>query len=582
MKLRNKAAISAGILCAAFLGCYYLLEFLLHMNNFESVAILAICFSLVAFFILGMTIARRIEQLNQGVTRISFKNTLDSRLDIKGNDEISSIGRQINKILSNVQASYKELEMHSTAKALELESKNKKLQEDISARNRTDKIATDNLYLKHLSRHDILTSLPNGVFFNEILNKSINHSRRRNQYMAILLIDLDMFQSISATIGQVNSDLVLKEIGKRFSNVIRKEDILAKLDGDEFIILLNDIGKPKFASAVAEKILNICSQLIKVEHHEFSITASIGIAIYPNDGDSLEKILENADRALFKAKQSGGGCYQFHTEEIHAEATEYIQLESALRKAIHNNELALYFQPMFRLSTGVITGVEALMRWEHPALGIINPSKFIPLAEESGTIMQVGEWAIREACEKIRFWQDEGYEHVSIALKLSQKQFNHPDIAKIIAKAIKGTGINPKYIQLEITERTVMENVELAFSILENLRATGVLISIDHFGVGYTSISYLKHFPITSIKIDQSFIKGIPNNPDDTAITSAVISLAHNLGLEVIAEGVETAEQVQYLTSQNCDVMQGYFLSHPVSSQKIILQFKKLREEVLM
>ena len=230
--------------------------------------------------------------------------------------------------------------------------------------------------------------------------------------------------------------------------MLRKEDILAKLDGDEFIILLNDIGNPKFASMVAKKILNSCSQLLKVDTHEFTLTASIGISVYPNDGNSLEELIENADRALFKAKQSGGNTYQYHTEEIHLAALEYIQLESALRKAIHQNELALYYQPKFRVNTGNVTAVEGLMRWEHPTLGIISPAKFIQLAEETGLIMQIGEWALHEACQRIKYWQNEGFEHITVALKLSAKQFNHPDIVKTLTTVLSND-INPNYIELK-------------------------------------------------------------------------------------------------------------------------------------
>lgn len=530
--------------------------------------------SLITLFALYAVI-RRVNKLNQAVTDTSSDKTLSQRVTINGHDEINDIAHHINKILDNVQLSRNEIK-DSTHK---LEEKNTYLQREVSALTRSEKmIQAGNL---QLGKNDELTDLPNGIFFNEMLNTAITHSKRRNQVLAVLLIDLDLFKLVNETFGKSNSNLILKEIGKRFKNVLRKEDVVAKLEGDEFIVLLSDIVKPKFASIVAEKLLNICSQLLKVDAHEFTVTASIGISIYPNDGDSLEDLVENADRALFKAKQSGGNNYQFHAEEIHTEALEYIQLESALRKAIHNNELALYYQPKFRISTGNITAVEAFMRWEHPALGIISPVKFIQLAEESGLIMQIGEWALREACQRIKYWENEGYEHMTIALKLSPKQFHHPDIIKMLTNVFSTININPQYIELEITEQTVMENIELASSILKKIKATGVQISIDHFGKGYTSINYLKQLPLTSIKIDKNYIKGIPNNMDDVAITGALIGLAHNLGLEVVAEGVETAEQVQYLSAQSCDVMQGYFLGHPVSAQKIVLQFKKLRDEVL-
>lgn len=264
------------------------------------------------------------------------------------------------------------------------------------------------------------------------------------------------------------------------------------------------------------------------------------------------------------------------------EAREYIQLESALRKAIHNNELALYYQPKLHLKKGSVIGMEALIRWEHPVLGIIDPVRFIPIAEETGYIMQIGEWALYEACKMNKYWQDEGYEHLTISVNLSPKQFHHPHIADVIAKILTQTKLNPRYLEIEINEKTIMENSGASGKQLANIKATGVVISIDHFGTGYTSISHLKQFPISILKIDQSFIKGIPNIPNDLAITNAFISLAHNLGLAVVAEGVETAEQVQYLSNQSCDIVQGYFLSHPLPASKIVLQLKKLQDEVLI
>jgi diguanylate cyclase (GGDEF)-like protein len=578
MKQKNKAS-----LIVTLTGVFYLvILYFIPGKNFTVTALLTIFSLAIILACIYFTNIRRVEKLKRKVNKIAVSPTaLTERISMTGNDETKTIALAINTLLDNVAANNLKLETDARAATQELQESNTQLKQEISAKSRSDKMVIDHEYYMQLGKHDELTSLPNGIQFNEYLNKAITYSKRRSQNLAVLLINLDLFKLVHDTFGNENSSLILKEVSKRLKNTLRKEDILAKLDGDEFIILLSDIGKPKFASAVAEKILSACSQLLKLDAHEFTLTASIGISVYPHDGDSLEELVENADRALFKAKQSGGNTYQFHAEEIQVEALEYIQLEAALRKAIHNNELALYYQPRFRTSTGNITSVEALMRWEHPALGIINPAKFIPLAEDSGLIMQIGEWALHEACQRISYWQKEGYEHVSIALKLSPKQFNHPEMVKLLAEIPATYGINPKYIELEVTEKTVMENVEAAALILEKIKETGVQVSIDHFGTGYTVISYLKQFPLSAIKIDQSYIKGIPDKPNDVAITSALIALAHKLGLEVIAEGVESAEQVQFLSAQNCDLLQGYFLSHPVSAQKIILQFKKLQDEVL-
>ncbi len=579
MKLINKAIIVIGLTTIVFLACISLKVIRYPLYN---IAILTILFSLTLLWLWRMIAIKRVEHLNHDLAEVVKDNATSYPIDVTGNDEISTITVNINQLIDKFKSSNEKFERRIIHQTQELNDKNAILQQEMSKRVLAERREISNREcLTQIAKYDELTSLPNRVFFNELLNKSINHSKRRKNILAILVIDLDAFSKVKDMLGAANSNLVLKEIGKRFLNVLRSEDIVAKLEGDEFIVLLNDIGKPKFAGMVAEKLLNICSQLIKVDTHEFSLSASIGICIYPNDGLSLEDLLENAEKALFKVKQTGGGTYQFHSQEIHTEAREYLQLDSALRKAIHNNELALYYQPKFRIKQGDITGVEALMRWEHPVLGIVSPSKFIPLSEDSGLIMQLGEWALREACQTMKYWHDEGYEHMTVAMKLSSRQFHHPDMSKIITKVLKGSGLNPKYLELEITEQTVMDNVESALKILEEIKTTGVQISIDHFGTGYTSIRYLKLFPLSAIKIDQSFIKGIPHNPNDSAITNAVIGLSHHLGFEVVAEGVETAEQVQYLANHNCDIVQGYFLSYPLPVAKVVLQFKKLSEGAL-
>ncbi|TAK74780.1 MAG: GGDEF domain-containing protein, partial [Gammaproteobacteria bacterium] len=284
---------------------------------------------------------------------------------------------------------------------------------------------------------------------------------------------------------------------------------------------------------------------------------------------------KNADMAMYKAKHSGGGTYQYYTQEMNVTAREHIKLEAELRKAIQNKEFVLHYQPQLDLKTGTIGRVEALIRWEHPELGMISPAKFIPLAEETGLIMPIGEWALYEACRTSKKWQEEGYDPITVAVNISPKQFRHQDVAQIVQDVLKETGLNAKCLEIEITETAVMDDVQLAISRLNSISAMGVQISVDDFGTGYTSISYLKQFPVSVLKIDQHFIKGIPNNQNDVAITSAVIALAHNLGLEVVAEGVETAEQMQYLADHKCDLIQGYFLSRPLPASKVILQFNK-------
>lgn len=425
-----------------------------------------------------------------------------------------------------------------------------------------------------------LPVLPDKHFFEAILNKSISHARRHKKIMALLAIKVEINTPSHSVDTHIVNEL-LNHIGARFSSSIRNEDIVAHLESDEFTVSLYDIGKPKFASAVAEKILRACQTPIKIGQHEFIITPSIGVSTYPIDGTTLEDLMKNARSAMMNVKKSGGNQYQFFSPKLDIEAHDFIRLEADLRKAIELGQLELYYQPKMHIKNGAINGMEALMRWNHPVHGLISPTTFIPLAEETGLIMLLSEWAILEACKINKHWQDEGYEHVTMSLNLSPKQFNHPDIIDLISKALQQSELNPKYLELEISEATIMEDMDTALNIFEKIKALDVQLSIDHFGTGYTSISHLKKFPINAVKIDSSYIKGIPLNPNDMAITSAFIGLIHNLGFEVIAEGVETSDQVQYLTEQQCDMVQGYFLSHPEPAEKVVKQFTKLMDRVL-
>jgi diguanylate cyclase (GGDEF)-like protein len=546
---------------------YYLISFI----------VLGIVFSLLMLWLLRVLIIKRLERLDHDVAEISAKNELSRRVDATGNDELSSVSKQINSMMEIIQASQEKLEHRVEERTQELKQSNVQLEQEIAERKTVEKeLIIHKEHLVRLAHYDALTSLPNRVFFNEMLNKAISHANRHKKTLAILFIDLDRFKNINDALGHHIGDLVLKEIANRFTTVLRSGDILARLGGDEFIILLNDVGHPKFASPVAEKLLQVCATPVKINAHEFFITASIGICIFPNDGASLEDLQKNADMAMYKAKHSGGGVYQYFTKEMNLEAHEHIQLEAALRKAINNKEFVLYYQPKLNLEDGVITGVEALIRWDNPDHGMISPAKFIPLAEETGLIMQIGEWALYEACRTNKSWQDQGYQPVSVAVNLSPKQFRHQDIAQLVATVLEETKLEPKYLELEITETAVMDNVEAAVNKLNDIQKMGVKISVDDFGTGYTSISYLKQFPIGVLKIDQSFIRGIPENQNDLAITSAVIALAHSLGIKVVAEGVETAEQLQFLADNNCDMVQGYYLSRPLPENKIVLQFAKI------
>jgi len=485
-------------------------------------------------------------------------------------------------MLDIIELSKEQLEERVRARTQELIECNNELHREISDHKVAEKaLIYHKENLTRLAHYDNLTSLPNRVFFNEILNKALSHAHRQSKTLAILFIDLDRFKTINDAFGHLIGDLVLKEISQRFSSVLRAGDILARLGGDEFIILLNDISHPKFASPVAEKLIQACAKPIQINNQKFNLTASIGICIFPNDGRSLEDLQRNADMAMYKAKRAGGSIFQYFTKEMTLEAHEHIQLESALRKAIRNNEFVLYFQPKMNLNSGTINGIEALIRWDNPELGVIGPTEFIPLAEETGLILEIGDWVLREACRINKEWQNQGYIPTSVSVNVSWKQFQHQDLFRSVEAALRESGLDAKYLELEITEGALMQDIDIVIEKLKTLKDMGVKISVDDFGTGYTSISYLKQFSIDIIKIDQSFIKGIPQNTNDNAITSAVIAMAHNLGLEVVAEGVETTEQLQYLTDNNCDIVQGYYISRPLPENKIVLQFSKVNSSAV-
>ncbi|HEX2548192.1 MAG TPA: GGDEF domain-containing phosphodiesterase, partial [Gammaproteobacteria bacterium] len=428
------------------------------------------------------------------------------------------------------------------------------------------------------AHYDKFISLPNSVLFNEILNKSISHAKRHDKILAILLVNV-----IPKNADKHLNEPMAKELGQFFGKVLRNEDVISMLNHNQFIVLLSDIKKPKFASVAAKKLLKICENDIEIHHQKTPLNAHVGICIYPNDGVSLEQLIENTYQALISAQNNKDNShYHFYSERLDAEAHEYMSIEADLKNSIDHKELTLYYQPILDLKSGKIVAVEALVRWIHPKLGMLYPDKFIPMAEDSGFIVKLGEWALLLACLTNKHWQDNGYQPVKVAMNISVKQFYHSNIITMLKNALRATGLNPIYLELEITESTIMLDPVKAKEILLEIKEIGVQIAIDHFGAGYTSINHFKELPIGSVKIDQNYIKNIPHNAIDTSLVGAMISLGHSLGIKVVAEGVETVEQLQYLSSQNCDIAQGYFLSYPVSANSISEQFKKAPEKAIV
>lgn len=430
----------------------------------------------------------------------------------------------------------------------------------------------------HQATHDPLTGLPNRVLFHDILARAMDRALRTEKLLAVLFLDLDGFKNINDTLGHGYGDTLLKEIAQRLAATLRKDDLVARSDGmvarqggDEFIILLQGISVVEDIIHISERILAAVAEPVMADGHEAHVTASIGITVFPFDDTDIEHLLRNADTAMYRAKETGKNNFQFYTAEMNAIMRERMEIENGLRHALERNELVLHYQPQVDIVSGNIVAVEALLRWAHPEKGLIPPDKFIPVAEESGLIVPIGEWTLRAACQQNKAWQDAGLPHIRMAVNLSARQFRQRNMVAVVAKAMEDAGLDPHSdnLELEVTESIIMKDMERTVATLNKLHEMGVRLSVDDFGTGYSSLSYLKRFPINTLKIDQSFIRDITTDPDDATIAATVIALGHSLHLNVIAEGVETVEQVAFLREMKCDEMQGYYFSRPVPPEEM-------------
>lgn len=420
--------------------------------------------------------------------------------------------------------------------------------------------------IRHQALHDLLTNLPNRVLFNERLAQALETARLHNQSLAVCFLDLDRFKTINDTLGHPIGDKLLQTVARRLTSCLGEEDTIARWGGDEFTIILPNIRDSSTVAKVQERILAALKPGFDIDNHHLHIGASIGVALYPLHGRDGDTLIQNADVALYRAKSQGCNKYQFYYSAINSQASELLILENHLHYALERNEFTIYYQPQVNISTGEITKMEALLRWRHPTLGVISPSKFIPIAEETGLIISIGEWVMRSACHQNKIWQDMfNLPSLSVAVNLSTCQFQQPNLTTLIAKILDEAKLAPHNLELEITESLAMQNVDRTQGILGELHKMGILLSIDDFGTGYCSLSYLKNFPLNTLKIDRSFIQDISTNSHDLAITTAIIALAHGLNLAVVAEGVETAEQLNCLRLLECELMQGYLFSKALS-----------------
>jgi diguanylate cyclase (GGDEF)-like protein len=418
--------------------------------------------------------------------------------------------------------------------------------------------------LAYLAQYDPLTDLANRALFQDRLGQALARTEREGNMVALMFLDLDHFKAVNDKLGHNGGDELLKEVAGRIKRRVRESDTVARIGGDEFAIILEDLSDAQDAAPVAQDILDRLSEPLVLDGYEIPLTASIGIAIRPpSEGDRL---LKDADTAMYRAKERGRNTYEFYTEEMNVQAFELLTLRNMLRHALGREEFLLYYQPQVELATHEIVGAEALLRWQRPDLGLVSPMKFIPVLEDTGDITRVGEWVLRTACRQGKAWQDSGLGPLKVAVNLSTRQFSQRNLVDTVAGILEETGLDPYYLELEVTESLLMEDIEASSRMLNELKTIvgGLRVSIDDFGTGHSSLYYLKSFPIDLLKIDQSFVRDVATDPDDAAITAAIIQLAHDLRLKVIAEGVETEEQLAYLRKRGCDEAQGFYFGRPL------------------
>lgn len=419
--------------------------------------------------------------------------------------------------------------------------------------------------INYLAYHDTLTGLPNRVSFEERLVEAVERAGPERESLAVMFLSLDRFKKFNDTLGHLIGDQLLRSVAERLSLTLRESNRIARFGSDEFAMLLTRIAGAEDAARRAQNFQNVLNAPFNVGDHELYVTSSIGIGLYPEDGTDAQGLLKSAGAALYRAKQLGGSTYQFYTADMNERALARLALENQLRWALERKEFRVYYQPQVSIDTGEIRGMEALVRWQHPELGLVSPAEFIPLAEDTGLIMPIGEWVLRTACAQTKTWQDCGFKNLHVAVNLSPRQFQQPDLVLMVERLLKETRLDAPSLELEVTESSVMKNAESAVHTLRELRAMGIRISIDDFGSGYSSLSYLKHLPIDVLKIDQSFVRDMTTDPKDAAIAMAIIQLAHSLQLQVKAEGVETEEQLRFLRLLRCDEMQGYLFCKPLA-----------------
>ena len=428
--------------------------------------------------------------------------------------------------------------------------------------------------MKHLAQHDVLTDLPNRMLLKDRISQAIASANRNSAQVAVVFLDLDQFKHINDSLGHAIGDKLLQSVAARLISCVRNTDTVSRQGGDEFVVLLSEIKHATDAGIMARKILAALTACHAIDQHNLHVSASIGVSTYPEDGADAELLMKNADTAMYQAKEKGRNNYQFFKKEMNLRAVSRQSLEGGLRDALEFGQFVLYYQPKINLSTGAISGLEALLRWKHPTLGLVPPLELLPVAEDCGLILPIGRWVLREACRQVREWVDAGLVVAPVAVNVSSLEFRSDGFLDNLRAILRDTSLDPHYLELELTESVLMQHAESTLSVLSALKAIGVRLAVDDFGTGYSSLSYLKRFPMDSLKIDQSFVRDIASSTDDVPIVRAVITMAKSLRQRVVGEGVETEEQMAFLHANGCDEAQGYYFSMPLAAENFVKLLK--------
>jgi len=542
-----------------------------HMQWYINVAIIVLLTSLLIAFILGKQLQRIITdpvlRLSGIARQIITEKNYTLRATGTGHDEIGNLITDFNQMLDQIQFRDNELKLHKmelesrvARRTVELEVANKELE---VAKEQAESVARRMEYHAH---HDPLTGLPNRVLLKDRINTALSHAHRERGMMALLFLDLDRFKVINDSLGHAIGDRILRVVSRRLKDCIRAEDTVARFGGDEFMVLLPSISGSSDAGRIGMKIIDALVKPVWCQGHELQITTSIGISIFPSDGTDTETLVKNADISMYRAKALGRNKLIYYAAEMNAASRRQLALETNLRKALEKDELKLVYFPKIDISRNSIIGAEALLRWEHDTMGVVCPSDFIPVAEDSGLMVTIGEWVIRTALAQLRIWHDDGFKELTIAVNLSYAQLSRPGFVQTVRQALLESGIDARMTELEITENVAMQNVDAVVATLGILKDMGISIALDDFGTGYSSLSYLRRLPVDTVKIDQSFVREVPENRNDASIAVAIVAMAQSLDLSVVAEGVENIRQMNFFRQQGVNLQQGYLFSEPVTA----------------